>query len=42
MKKLILMGALWGVLQACTVARVAGSAAVGAGQLALGAVDVVL
>jgi len=42
MKKLILIAALLGVLQACTVARVAGGAAVGAGQLALGAVDVVL
>ncbi|MFT5867464.1 MAG: hypothetical protein ACI82I_003226 [Gammaproteobacteria bacterium] len=42
MKKLILMAAVLGALQACTVARVAGSAAVGAGQLALGAVDVVL
>ena len=42
MKKLILMASLLGVLQACTVARVAGGAAVGAGRLALGAVDVVL
>ncbi len=40
--ELILMASLLGVLQACTVARVAGGAAVGAGRLALGAVDVVL
>ncbi len=42
MKKLILAAFLLAGLQACTVARTAGSVAVGTGQLALGAVDVVL
>ena len=42
MTKLILMVILLGTLQSCTVARVAGSAAVGVGQLALGAADAVL
>ncbi|WP_458790522.1 hypothetical protein [Yoonia sp. MH D7] len=42
MRKLFLIcGALY-PLQACTVARTAGNVAVGTGQLALGAVDVVL
>lgn len=41
MKLLTLMVLLLG-LQACTVARTAGNVAVGTGQLALGAVDVVL
>lgn len=42
MTKLILVAVLMASLSACTVARVAGGAAVGAGQLALGAADVVL
>lgn len=42
MRKLILLTILLGSLAACTVARVAGGTAVGAGQLALGAADVVL
>lgn len=42
MKKLMIAAALLTALQACSVARTAGGAAVGAGQLALGAVDVVL
>jgi len=42
MKKLILIGAVLGALQACSVAKVGTSAAIGAGQLALGAAQVVL
>lgn len=40
--KLLIVVTLFAGLSACTAARVAGGAAVGAGQLALGAVDVVL
>lgn len=42
MKKFTLIAVILASLSACTVARVAGGAAVGAGQLALGAADVVL
>lgn len=42
MPKITLIALLLVSLSACTAARVAGGAAVGAGQLALGAVDVVL
>jgi len=42
MKILIAIFVVFISLQACTVARVAGGAAVGAGQLALGTADLVL
>lgn len=42
MIKCALIAVMIASLSACTVARVAGGAAVGAGQLALGAADVVL
>ncbi len=42
MKKVILIAIVLGALQACSVARVGTSAAIGAGQLALGAAQVVL
>ena len=42
MKKLIIISALLGALQACSVAKVATSSAIGAGQVALGAAQIVL
>ena len=42
MYKLIAVALLLTELQGCTVARATGNVVVGAGQLALGAVDVVL
>lgn len=42
MKKLILLTVLLGGLQACSVAKVATSSAIGAGQVALGAAQIVL
>ncbi|MDG1519254.1 MAG: hypothetical protein P8Q57_02180 [Yoonia sp.] len=42
MKKLMMIAVVLGGLQACSVAKVGTSAAIGAGQLALGAAQVVL
>lgn len=42
MRKVMILIALMGLMSACGAVRTAGSVAVGAGQLALGAADVVL
>ncbi|MFT4706318.1 MAG: hypothetical protein ACJAXK_002921 [Yoonia sp.] len=42
MKNLFLLASLLGALQACAVAKVGTSAAIGAGQVALTAAQVVL
>ena len=42
MKKLVLIAIIGVTLSACTPVRAVGSVAVGAGQAALGAVDLVL
>ena len=42
MKKILMLGVLLAGLSACGAVRTVGGVAVGAGQLALGAADVVL
>lgn len=42
MKKLVILGVLAAILSGCAVARTTGNAAIGTGQLVLGAADVVI
>ena len=42
MKKIVLIAVILSALQACGVVRTVGGVAVGAGQVALGAADVIL